>query len=110
MLTPITALPTPKIGTVEYLTTSDNPSVLDWFNHLWCNFAYTPLTNLCGMPGISMPMARQENGLPLGIHAQAKQANDGMLLQLAAQIERALDGQWHAGRVPQVHVSKSAQA
>jgi amidase len=110
ILTPITALPTPKIGTVEYLTTSDNPSVLDWFNHLWCNFAYTPLTNLCGMPGISMPMARQENGLPLGIHAQAKQANDGMLLQLAAQIERALDGQWHAGRVPQVHVSKSAQA
>jgi amidase len=74
ILTPITALPTPKIGTVEYLTTSDNPSVLDWFNHLWCNFAYTPLTNLCGMPGISMPMAWQENGLPLGIHAQAKQA------------------------------------
>ena len=110
ILTPITALPTPKMGTVEYLTTSDNPSVLDWFNHLWCNFAYTPLTNLCGMPGISMPMAWQENGLPLGIHAQAKQANHGMLLQLAAQIERALDGQWHAGRVPQVHVSKRSQA
>jgi amidase len=110
ILTPITALPTPKMGTVEYLTTSDNPSVLDWFHHLWCNFAYTPLTNLCGMPGISMPMAWQENGLPLGIHAQAKQANDGMLLQLAAQIERALDGQWHAGRVPQVHVTKGSQA
>jgi amidase len=42
----------------------------------------------------------------LGIHAQARQANDGLLLQLAAQIERALDGQWHAGRVPQVHVSR----
>jgi amidase len=62
------------------------------------------------MPGISMPMAWQENGLPLGIHAQAKQANDGMLLQLAAQIERALGGQWHAGRVPQVHVTKGSQA
>jgi amidase len=62
------------------------------------------------MPGISMPMAWQENGLPLGIHAQAKQANDGMLLQLAAQIERALNGQWHAGRVPQVHVTKDSQA
>jgi amidase len=55
-------------------------------------------------------MAWQENGLPLGIHAQAKQANDGMLLQLAAQIERALGGQWHAGRVPQVHVTKGSQA
>jgi amidase len=55
-------------------------------------------------------MAWQENGLPLGIHAQARQANDGMLLQLAAQIERALDGQWHAGRVPQVHVCHTPEA
>jgi Asp-tRNA(Asn)/Glu-tRNA(Gln) amidotransferase A subunit family amidase len=31
ILTPITALPTPKVGTTEYLTISDNPSVLDWF-------------------------------------------------------------------------------
>jgi amidase len=54
-------------------------------------------------------MAWQENGLPLGIHAQAKQANDGMLLQLAAQIERALGGQWHAERVPQVHVCHSTE-
>ena len=106
ILTPITALPTPKLGTVEYLTTSDNPSVLDWFANLWRNFAYTPLTNLCGMPGISLPMAMQQNGLPLGIHAQAKQANDGMLLQLAAQIERALGGRWNGGRLPEVHVSK----
>ena len=27
ILTPITALPTPKVGTTEYLTISDNPSV-----------------------------------------------------------------------------------
>lgn len=29
ILTPITALPTPKVGTTEYLTISDNPSVVD---------------------------------------------------------------------------------
>ena len=108
ILTPITALPTPRIGTTEYLTISDNPSVHDWFAHLWRNFAYTPLSNLCGIPGISLPMATQENGLPLGIHAQAAQANDGLLLQLAAQIERALDGRWNAGRVPRVHVTRDA--
>ena len=28
----------------------------------------------------------------------------------AAQIEWALGGQWHAGRVPQVHVTKDSQA
>ncbi len=106
ILTPITALPTPKIGTTEYLTISDNPSVHDWFGNLWRNFAYTPLANLCGIPGISLPLAAQENGMPLGIQAQARQANDGLLLQLSAQIERAIDGKWNAGQLPRVHVSK----
>lgn len=108
ILTPVTALPTPKVGTTEYLTISDNPSVLDWFGNLWRNFAYTPLANLCGIPGISLPMAEQENGMPFGIQAQARQGNDGLLLQLAAQIERALDGRWNAGRRPGVHVTASA--
>ena len=106
ILTPVMALPTPKVGTKEYLTTSDNPSVHDWFANLWRIFAYTPLANLCGIPGISLPLAAHENGLPLGIQAQARQANDGLLLQLAAQIERAIDGKWNGGRVPKVHVTR----
>jgi amidase len=105
ILTPITALPTPKVGTTEYLTISDNPSVLDWFGNLWRNFAYTPLANLCGIPAISLPLATHEHGLPLGMQAIAKQANDGLLLQLAAQIERAIDGKWNAGQKPGVHVT-----
>ena len=108
ILTPITALPTPKLGTTEYLTISDNPSVYDWFENLWQNFAYTPLSNLCGIPGISLPMATQDNGLPLGIQAQAAQANDGLLLQLAAQIERALGGKWNGGRRAGVHVTQGS--
>ena len=106
ILTPITAKPTPKIGTREYLTMSDNPSVHDWFANLWQFFGYTPLANLCGIPGISLPLASQEHGLPLGIQAQARQANDGLLLQLAAQIEGAIDGKWNAGKVPAVHVTR----
>jgi len=62
ILTPITALPTSPIGTTEYLTLSDNPSVLDWFGNLWRNFAHTPLANLCGIPAISLPLGMQENG------------------------------------------------
>ncbi len=110
ILTPITALPTPPIGTTEYLTLSDNSSVLDWFGNLWRNFAYTPLANLCGIPAISLPLATQETGLPLGIQAQAKQANDGLLLQLAAQIERAIGGRWNDARTPAVHVTTRALA
>ena len=108
VLTPITALPTPPIGTIEYLTLSENPSVHDWFENLWRNFAYTPLANLCGIPAISLPMAWQETGLPLGIQAQAGQAKDGLLLQLAAQVERALGGRWNDGRRPGVHVTQPA--
>ena len=106
ILTPITALPTPKVGTTEYLTISDNPSVHDWFANLWRNFAYTPLANLCGIPALSIPMAKHENGLPLGIQAMGRQANDGLLLQLAAQIERALGGKWNGGDRPGVHVTR----
>jgi amidase len=106
LLTPITALPTPTLGTTEYLTLSDNPSVLDWFANLWRSFAYTPLANLCGIPGLSLPLGRQESGLPLGIQAQARQAGDGLLLQLAAQIERALGGRWNEGRLPATHVTR----
>ncbi|MBI5265582.1 MAG: amidase [Bradyrhizobium sp.] len=107
ILTPITALPTPKVGTREYLTISDNPSVLDWFENLWRNFAFTPLANLCGIPAISLPLATHDHGLPLGIQAIAAQANDGLLLQLAAQIERALGGKWNSGKRPGVHVTGS---
>ena len=105
ILTPLTALPTPPIGTTEYLTLSDNPSVLDWFGNLWRNFAYTPLANLCGIPAISLPLAMGNNGVPIGIQAQAKQADDGLLLQLAAQVERAIGGRWNDGRRPGVHVA-----
>jgi amidase len=108
ILTPVVALPTPRLGTTEFLTISDNPSVADWFANLWRQFAYTPLANLCGIPAISLPLAAQENGLPLGIQAQARQANDGLLLQLAAQAERALDGRWNGGRRPAVHVTNKA--
>lgn len=105
ILTPVTALPTPAIGTREFTTTSDNPSVRDWFANLWRQFAYTPLANLAGIPAVSLPMGAQENGLPLGIQAIAAQAADGLLLQLAAQVERALEGRWNGGRLPAVHVA-----
>src|SRR5581483_11875670 len=103
ILTPTVALPTPRLGTTEFLTLSDNPSVHDWFANLWRQFAFTPLANLCGTPGISLPLAQQANGMPLGIQALARQAHDGLLLQLAAQIERALGGAWNGGRRPAVH-------
>ncbi len=105
LLTPISTMTTHRIGTLDYITLNETDGVRDWFHKLWGMYAYTPLGNLAGIPGISLPMAQHENGLPLGIQALSKQANDGLLLQLAAQIERALDGRWNGGRLPAVHVT-----
>jgi Asp-tRNA(Asn)/Glu-tRNA(Gln) amidotransferase A subunit family amidase len=52
-----------------------------------------------------MPFGTHENGLPMGIQAQARQAGDGLLMQLAAQVERALGGKWNGGAVPKHHVT-----
>jgi amidase len=106
ILTPISTQTTHRRGTMDYLTLNDTDTPLAWFEKLWGMYAYTPLANLTGIPGLSMPMAQHENGLPLGIQALAAQGNDGLLLQLGAQVERALGGRWNGGRVPAVHVSR----
>lgn len=106
ILTPVIAKPTPQLDTQEYLTSSNTTSVMDWFQNLWSIFAFTPICNLAGTPGISLPLGRLPNGLPLGMHFTTKQANDGLLLQLAAQIERSIEGDWHGGQTPQVHITK----
>lgn len=106
ILTPTMAKPTPLIGTTEYLTVSDEPDVRAWFANLWGIFAYTPLANLCGIPGLSMPFGRFANGLPMGIQLMGAQGQDGLLLQLAAQVERALGGAWNGGAVAAHHVTR----
>ena len=104
ILTPTFAKPTPRLGHKKYLTLSDNPDVLNWFYELWEIFSYTPLASLTGTPGISLPLAWQPSGVPLGMHFQTRQAGDGTLLQLAAQIERAMGGDFWQDRRPAVHV------
>jgi amidase len=106
ILTPISTQTTHRRGTMDYLTLNETDTPLAWFEKLWGMYAYTPLANLCGTPGLSLPMAAHENGLPLGIQALGAQGSDGLLLQLGAQVERALGGKWNGGLVPGVHVTK----
>ncbi|MET3703277.1 amidase family protein [Citrobacter sp. UYEF32] len=106
ILTPTFSKPTPLLGEKKYLTLSDNPDVMDWFYSLWDIFSYTPLASLTGTPGISLPLAWQQSGLPLGMHFQTRQGNDGLLLQLAAQLERASGGRFISNTTPQVHVTR----
>jgi amidase len=44
-----------------------------------------------------------------GIHIHDRQAHDGLLLQLAAQIEWKIKGKWTGGQRGGVHVAPSVQ-
>jgi len=50
---------------------------------------YTQLANLTGRPAISVPLHWTKAGLPLGVQFVGRLGADGLLLQLAAQLEEA---------------------
>ncbi|MEM7095336.1 MAG: amidase [Actinomycetota bacterium] len=49
----------------------------------------TPIHNVSGAPGISLPLAADSAGLPMGIHFAADVGEDALLLELALQLESA---------------------
>ncbi len=61
---------------------------------------YTHIFNISGQPAISLPLYWTKEGLPLGMQFAAKYAQEGLLLQLAGQLERARP--W-ANRLPPIH-------
>ena len=58
---------------------------------------FTALFSASGKPAMSVPLWWTANGLPLGSHFAARFGEEGTLLALAAQLERA---QPWAGRRP----------
>jgi len=62
---------------------------------------YTPVHNLAGAPGISVPLHWSKDGLPIGSQLSARAGNERTLLELAYELELARP--W-ASRIPPVHV------
>lgn len=113
-LQPVCSAPPLKIGAL------DTPKPLSWLGDLayfaklsrvsrrtqifeervisnlaWTPF--TPLANITGRPAMSVPMAWSQDGLPIGVQVIGRLHEDGLLLQLAAELEQARP--W-CGRVP----------
>jgi len=61
---------------------------------------YSPAMNQTGQPAISLPLAQNDEGLPIGVHLAADAGRDDLLLQIAAQLEIA---QPWSDRRPPVH-------
>jgi Asp-tRNA(Asn)/Glu-tRNA(Gln) amidotransferase A subunit family amidase len=74
---------------IGYLKGGDPP---DWEGYARRLFAFMPNTqafNISGQPAASVPLAMSRSGLPIGVQIVGRQAEDDLVLSLAAQLERA---------------------
>jgi amidase len=51
--------------------------------------SYTSPFNITGQPGMSMPLATDDTGLPVGVQFVAATGREDVLFRLAGQIEAA---------------------
>ncbi|HEX3781185.1 MAG TPA: amidase [Pseudonocardiaceae bacterium] len=84
LLSPVLAHTTPDIGHL-----SPRQPFPQHFQRLLDYVAFTPLNNATGSPAISLPMARTDDGLPIGVHFCARPGDERTLLELAFEIEEA---------------------
>jgi amidase len=75
-----------------------------WLDRLCNACRYTMPANETGLPAISVPAGLDGDGLPIGVQLYGNFCREELLLQIAAQIERARP-EWF-GAVPPVHVTK----
>ena len=84
LLMPTLADVTPRIGHLD--PTADYAQIIDRLIE-WV--AFTPLQNATGEPAISLPLARSESGLPVGMMFSAGRGEESRLLELAFELEQA---------------------
>lgn len=94
-ISPTLAKPPVPLGTID--TTC--PQWSEFFTNMFEFMPFTSLFNVSGAAGVSLPVWWNEDNLPIGCQFITRMGGDGLLLSLAAQIERSAP--W-AGRRPPV--------
>ena len=84
-LTPVFSRPPLKIGSVD-LEAND---IMKGFAPIIDYIPFTALQNATGQPAISLPLHWSKNGLPIGAQFVGRLGEEHLLLQLAAQLEKA---------------------
>ncbi len=103
LLTPTLAVRVPEANGPYSLLREEE---LDpWVGRLADACRYTMPGNETGMPGISLPTGLDAAGLPIGVQVHGNFACEDVLIQVAAQIERAKP-EWFGMRPP-LHVASS---
>src|SRR3954447_586959 len=84
VLTPALAKRPLKIGELDTCA----PDPMQTFRNSSDFTPYTPFVNVTGQPAISLPMYQGEDGLPLAVQLIGPPVSEGLLLSVAAQLER----------------------
>ncbi len=84
LLTPTLATPTPLVGHLAPQLGYD--TVIERLQE-WV--AFTPWHNATGDPAVSLPLATDAGGLPLGMMLSAGHGREALLLELALELEQA---------------------
>ncbi|MCW3020424.1 MAG: Amidase [Solirubrobacterales bacterium] len=86
LLTPTSAILPPRAGSVlEAQHAAPDQPVFD----VVASVSFTAFGNVTGLPAVSLPLYWNDDGLPVGAQLVAGPWQDGPLLALAAQLERA---------------------
>lgn len=88
LLTPTTAQLPWKVGT--HNAQAGSYTARSWTDHVFAEAPFTAVFNCTGQPAISLPLARSDSGLPIGMQFVARFGREDVLLALAAQFEQLL--------------------
>jgi Asp-tRNA(Asn)/Glu-tRNA(Gln) amidotransferase A subunit family amidase len=94
ILSPVFAQPVIELGRID-LSPADIGS---WTAAITGYSPFTALANWTGVPAMSLPLAHDADGVPIGVMVTGRYGAEGLLLALASQVEAAAP--WRDRRPP----------